>query len=236
MVKTLRVLTTAEKQRIASIRWWHRIPIGLNDDGSVFYTPGEVRHGADGEDYATTRFGMPLDLTGKTVLDIGGWDGYFSFEASRRGAKRVVLIDVPAVQGGNWGNTLGFQCAFDILAPTNLTYRPLSVMKADRIQEQFDVVLFYGVLYHLTHPTVAIEQIAAVTKAGGMVLIETAGDAYDPEPTFRLKPGFDNDPSNTWYPTFAGLKLCCEKLFPFRNGKLLSTAGSIRFTMEMERQ
>lgn len=33
------------------------------------------------------------DLRGKTVLDIGAWDGAFSFEAERRGAARVVALD-----------------------------------------------------------------------------------------------------------------------------------------------
>lgn len=33
------------------------------------------------------------DLEGKEVLDIGAWDGCFSFEAERRGAKRVLALD-----------------------------------------------------------------------------------------------------------------------------------------------
>ena len=36
--------------------------------------------------------GLP-DLRGKSVLDIGAWDGWFSFEAERRGAARVVALD-----------------------------------------------------------------------------------------------------------------------------------------------
>jgi 2-polyprenyl-3-methyl-5-hydroxy-6-metoxy-1,4-benzoquinol methylase len=32
------------------------------------------------------RFPIPDDLRGKRVLDIGAWDGWFSFEAERRGA------------------------------------------------------------------------------------------------------------------------------------------------------
>ena len=36
---------------------------------------------------------IPKSLEGKTVLDIGAWDGYFSFEAERRGASRVVALD-----------------------------------------------------------------------------------------------------------------------------------------------
>jgi tRNA (mo5U34)-methyltransferase len=33
------------------------------------------------------------ELRGKSVLDIGAWDGFFSFEAERHGAARVVALD-----------------------------------------------------------------------------------------------------------------------------------------------
>jgi tRNA (mo5U34)-methyltransferase len=36
---------------------------------------------------------IPADLSGKTVLDVGAWDGFFSFEFERRCAKRVLAID-----------------------------------------------------------------------------------------------------------------------------------------------
>jgi tRNA (mo5U34)-methyltransferase len=35
----------------------------------------------------------PLKLAGKTVLDIGAWNGFNSLEAKRRGAARVVAAD-----------------------------------------------------------------------------------------------------------------------------------------------
>ncbi len=38
------------------------------------------------------RFPIPADLSGKRVLDIGAWDGWFTFEMERRGAE-VVAID-----------------------------------------------------------------------------------------------------------------------------------------------
>src|SRR5689334_6940141 len=38
------------------------------------------------------RFNLPENLTGKRVLDIGAWDGWFSFECERRGA-RVTAVD-----------------------------------------------------------------------------------------------------------------------------------------------
>ena len=37
--------------------------------------------------------GIPEDLSGKTVLDIGTADGFYSFLAEHRGAKRVLALD-----------------------------------------------------------------------------------------------------------------------------------------------
>ena len=39
---------------------------------------------------------IPDDLTGWTVLDIGAWHGFFSFECERRGADRVLAVDIDA--------------------------------------------------------------------------------------------------------------------------------------------
>ena len=36
---------------------------------------------------------MPEDLTGMRVLDIGARDGFYTFEAERRGAREVVALD-----------------------------------------------------------------------------------------------------------------------------------------------
>jgi tRNA (mo5U34)-methyltransferase len=60
--------------------WFHRIDLG---DGVV--TPGH-------SGWTLEALEIP-DLAGKSVLDIGAWDGYFSFEAERAGASRVVALD-----------------------------------------------------------------------------------------------------------------------------------------------
>src|SRR5260370_11182880 len=36
----------------------------------------------------------PIDMQGRSVLDIGAWNGAFSFEAMRRGAARVLAVDL----------------------------------------------------------------------------------------------------------------------------------------------
>jgi tRNA (mo5U34)-methyltransferase len=73
---------------VASVghRWWHSIDLG---DGIV--TPGTKP--AETMRAEIAALGLPDDLSGKTVLDIGAWDGAFSFECERRGADRVVALD-----------------------------------------------------------------------------------------------------------------------------------------------
>jgi len=64
--------------------WWHSIDLG----GVV--TPGTKTP----EILAAELAGLRLpDLRGRTVLDIGAWDGFYSFAAERAGAARVVALD-----------------------------------------------------------------------------------------------------------------------------------------------
>ena len=67
--------------QVAGISWYHSIDLG---HGIV--TPGNP---PDGRMLAS---GLP-ELRGKTVLDIGAWDGFWSFLAESRGAARVVAMD-----------------------------------------------------------------------------------------------------------------------------------------------
>ncbi len=65
--------------------WWHSIDLG---DGVV--TDGKKSADQLAAEWAALE--LP-DLRGKTVLDVGAWDGYFSFQAERHGAARVVALD-----------------------------------------------------------------------------------------------------------------------------------------------
>src|ERR671934_3136918 len=60
------------------IKWFHRIDLGH----------GVITPGDDDTPAKLATLGFPEDLRGQTVLDIGAWDGFFSFEAERRGASR----------------------------------------------------------------------------------------------------------------------------------------------------
>ena len=58
------------------------------DLGNGLHTVGDSVH----TDVLTQPGAIP-DVRGKSVLDIGAWDGKFSFEAERAGAARVVALD-----------------------------------------------------------------------------------------------------------------------------------------------
>ena len=108
------------------------------------------------------------------MIDIGAWDGFFSFEAERRGAARVLAVDSFCWSGAGWGKKAGFELAREALR-SKVEDAEIEVLDLDpnRIGV-FDVVLFLGVLYHMRHPLLALEKVAAVTK--GLLVLEAKVD------------------------------------------------------------
>ena len=66
-----------------------------------------MTRGVDDTPLRLARLDLPLSLAGESVLDIGAWDGFFSFEAERRGASRVVAADYYSWHGTGWGTGTG---------------------------------------------------------------------------------------------------------------------------------
>ncbi len=139
-----------------------------------WHSPIDLGHGVvTGNKKAQRRFArrlklmqIPNDLTGKKVLDIGAWDGYFSFEFERRGAK-VLATDL-------WseGALANFLFAKEKL-DSKIEYRKIDVHDLDpNLIGKFDIVFFAGVLYHLRYPLKALERICSVTA--GFLILETA--------------------------------------------------------------
>jgi tRNA (mo5U34)-methyltransferase len=152
------------RQEVERLRWYHTIDLG---DGVV--TPGFN----DSPSYLA-RLGFPADLSGRSVLDIGAWDGFYSFEAERRGASRVLATDSFVWHGKTWGSKEGFLLARRALG-SRVEDQEIEVLdlSPERLGGVFDVVLFLGVLYHMRHPLLALERVASVTAPGGLVIIET---------------------------------------------------------------
>lgn len=183
------------RERVEQLTWHHQIDLG---NGLV--TPGADK---SAEKLAALRL-PPLD--GKTVLDVGAWNGYFSFAAERLGASRVLATDSYAWGGAPWGSMDSFNLAREALG-SHVEDRFIDVMdlSPDEIGT-FDVVLFLGVLYHLRHPLLALERVASVT--GELLVIETLIDlAFTSRPAAAFYPGayMDGDDTNWWAPNTAAL-------------------------------
>jgi tRNA (mo5U34)-methyltransferase len=195
-------LSRADLQRgVDEFRWFHTIDLGR---GVV--TPGENRTAS-----TLKRIRLPDDLTGKSVLDIGAWDGFFSFEAERRGASRVVAVDPECWREPAWGERgFGTRRPFDFARRAlDSTVEPLDVDLLDLSPEtvgRFDVVLFLGVFYHLPDPWPYVRAAAGVCD--DLLIVETHADLLDvPRPAMALYPGaeLENDESNWWGPNAAAL-------------------------------
>ncbi len=149
----------------------------------------------------------PLDLSGRSVLDIGAWNGFFSFEASRRGAARVLATDSftwrhPAYRGRE---TLELAAAELGLPVETLELDPPDLDRVD-LGGAFDVVLFLGVFYHLIDPIRAVLALRRHTRQ--VLVLETVHDALtSPQPAMIFYPGAElaGDPSNWWGPNPAAV-------------------------------
>lgn len=108
---------------------------------------------------------IPSDLTGKRILDIGAWNGCFSFECERRGASEVIAygLENPDVTGFN---------RLKELIGSKVKYVQGSVYTLNPAElGEFDLILFFGVFYHLRYPLLALDRIRSVSR--GDVLVET---------------------------------------------------------------
>ena len=182
-----------------SIRWYHRIDLGQ----------GVVTRGVDNSPERLARVQLPLDLSGRSVLDVGAWDGFFSFEAERRRASRVVATDHYAWHGTGWGTgqgKAGFELARTVL---NSRVEDVDIDVMDLSPERvgsFDVVLLLGVLYHLPHPLLALQRVASVTRH--LLILETVVDMVGlsrPAAAFYPDRELNDDPTNWWGPNHAAV-------------------------------
>ena len=181
---------------VDSFAWYHSIDLG----------DGVVTKGQSVMAEMVTEAQLP-DFRGRTVLDVGAWDGYYSFLAERRGAARVVALDHYAwgvdftARTQYWNECLERGALPDQSRDTTDFWRPqlpgrrgfdLARRALDSRVEPvvadfttvdlatlgtFDIVLYLGVLYHMRHPMLALEKVASVT--GDQLIVETHVDLLD---------------------------------------------------------
>jgi tRNA (mo5U34)-methyltransferase len=144
------------------------------------------------------RYGLPADMTGKTFLDVGCWEGVNCAEATKRGASQVVGVDL---------------CTSDDLA-ANVKQFGFEFVQMDILSEKwleldtFDVVLCGGVLYHVENVISLLFRLRRVT-AEHLFLETKIKDMNSDPPLLLFKPSDPErtgNPSNWWVPNRPALQ------------------------------
>lgn len=153
------------------------------------------------------------EVQGRRVLDIGAWDGFFAFEAERRGAAEVLATDHWCWSGPGIGTKAGFDHVHHRLGSA---VRALDVDIPDldpAALGTFDLVLLLGVLYHVEDPYLTLKRAAALCREHLVLETETAL-RHEPRAAFRLYDVKElaGDPTNVWAPNAAGLRLLLKRL------------------------
>jgi len=169
-----------------------------------FVTPGW----SDPKTEKLPYYGLPEDVSGLRVLDIGCAEGFFSFEAERRGAREVVSID-------SFPDSIRrFGICRAALGSKATPYLCNVYDLSPRTHGTFDLVLFYGVFYHLRHPALALERILSVCT--GTLLFQTfareqPGLGHVPLGEFHPRGLMSGTDRNQWDPTVFWLfnGTCC---------------------------
>ena len=108
---------------------------------------------------------------GADVLDVGAWDGYWSFLAERRGAATVLATD-DASQRWPTASPSGILLARELLGSRIAVREDLPVYNLAALGLTFDVILVLGVFYHLWDPLHALVQVRHCCHRDTIVIIE----------------------------------------------------------------
>lgn len=90
-----------------------------------------------------------IDFNGKSVLDIGGGIGLFSYYAALKGASNVVVME-PETDGSSAGMIQGFQGLKRLLGnPVNISLTTDVLETFDRRNNKFDIILMHNSINHI---------------------------------------------------------------------------------------
>jgi tRNA (mo5U34)-methyltransferase len=200
------------RRRIAELGdWFHNLQLG-----GVPTAPNHFLGDYPSVKWQKFAHAIPQDLRGKSVLDVGCNGGFYSIEMKRRGADRVVAID------SDPGYLAQARFAAEV-SGADIEFRQLDVYAVRDLHEQFDIVLFMGVLYHLRHPLLALDLLHEFAVKDLMVfqsLLRGNTEVRQLAPNYSFletgifeEPGYpvmhfvehcySNDPTNWWIPNRA---------------------------------
>ena len=143
------------QEKIESLSpWFHNIHL---PDGSQT-APGHFLGDFPAFKWKNIKDSIPQDLTGWKVLDIGCNAGFYSLELAKRGAEVLAIdLDQHYLTQAQW---VAEQFGLD----DKIRFEQLQVYDIAHLEEEFDLIWFMGVFYHLRYPMLALDILAQKTK------------------------------------------------------------------------
>ena len=144
--------------------WFHQIDLGqgvLTKSKSSATEPIDHPAGT----WQVVKQCLPEDLEGRSVLDVGCNAGFYSIEAKRRNAGRVLGIDSQRQeirQARFAARVLGLEIEYQRMSVYDLSEHETG---------KFDITLALGLIYHCKHPLLALEELFQVT--GDLLILES---------------------------------------------------------------
>ena len=179
------------KRQVETYQWYHTIDLG---HGIV--TPGQYDHRP-----LLKHYGLPDDLSGKTVLDVGPAHGFFAFEFEKRGAARVVTVELPRWSEHDGSPTLKAGFTRDEVDVRNEAYLHDTLAFAIEARNSrverifynvydigsattgvFDIVFCGSLLIHLTDPLRALYALQAACREYAIIATPIDHDPAAREP------------------------------------------------------
>ena len=195
--------------------WFHNLHLPNGDQTAPDHFLGDF----PSYKWQELRVALPEELEGWTALDIGCNAGFYSIELAKRGAE-VTAVDMNPhyLEQARWAVD-----AFGLADRVRLLRR--QVYHLTELKEQFDIVLFLGVFYHLRYPLLGLD--IAARKARRLFAFQTLSmpgrEVVDPgedrdindreamkEPGWPKMAFIENrlagDPTNWWAPNHAAIE------------------------------
>lgn len=195
--------------------WYHTMDLAPGRT-----TPGQI------DMRSVARRVLPDDLSGLRALDVGSFDGFWSFEMEARGAE-VVAIDVESIDMAEWpplsrarleerarewdvDNTRGFRLASEAFG-SRARWVGCNVYDLEpvRIGGPVDLAFVGSILLHLRDPVRALERVRETLEPGGRALL-LEPISLPLTLRFPRRPAAEFQASRTsfnwWYPNLSALK------------------------------
>jgi SAM-dependent methyltransferase len=156
------------EMRLGSYEWFYHFDFGGRQVGPNPGAPKEVRghYQRYVHIFPAILAQTGATLAGQRILDVGCNAGFWSIQAARCGAASVVGIDPSET------NIQQASFVAGLIGLRNVEYRVSNIYDASiATLGEFDISFFFGVLYHLDNPVLALRRLYELTRK--FVVIDT---------------------------------------------------------------